>query len=667
MSNKHKHNEHNEHNEHCHSCCHEEESACGCHKHEDSCGCHSHADSCGCGCEHSHSHSDKGKALLFGGILFVIGLGLDALGAVIFGFRLSILAYIAAYLLLGLEILVIAGRNLLRGHVFDENFLMGIATVGAFCIGEFPEAVGVMLFFRVGEYFEHRAVERSRSQILAAADLRPETVTRLRDGEAEVIPAGEAQPGDLLLVRPGDRIPLDGQVVAGSGSIDTSPVTGEPVPAFAEPGTSLLSGCINLTGQLTIRAEKPLEESMVTRILRSVESAAAGKPRMDRFISRFARIYTPIVVALAALTALIPSLVTGDWRYWVYTALSFLVMSCPCALVLSVPLTFFAGIGKASRSGILFKDGLSVEALAGIRVAALDKTGTVTRGEFRVCRREGPEELLRLCASLEQGSGHPIAAGILREAAARNLKPEPVEALEEFSGCGLRGIVGGRTVLCGNRHLMERFGIALPETLPATGTLVLAAVEGQYLGFLELGDTPKADAADAVAALARQGITTAMLTGDVAESANQTAEETGIRRVFARLLPEDKVAALRQLRQELGPVLFVGDGINDAPVLAGADVGAAMGSGADAAIEAADVVYMTNRVSAVAESVELAKRVRRIAWQNVLFALAVKLAVMILGLLGHASMWLAVFADSGVALLCVLNAVRLLYSPKARR
>ena len=640
--------------------CHGEDT-CRCHhEHTEHTGHHGHHEHHG----HSHSHGEDGKHLVFGGVLFALGLGLDALGAAVFGLRLSLLAFIAAYLLLALEILITAGRNLLRGHVFDENFLMGLATLGAFCIGEAPEAVGVMLFFRVGEFFEHRAVERSRSQILEAVDLRPETVTRIRGEATEVIPAGEALPGDLLLVRPGDRIPLDGHVVTGSSRIDTSPVTGEPVPVAVEPGSSLVSGCINLAGQLTLRAEKPLEDSMVTRILRAVESAAAGKPKMDRFITRFARIYTPIVVALAVLTAVVPSLITGQWQYWVYTALSFLVMSCPCALVLSVPLAFFSGIGKASRQGILFKDGLSMETLAGIKAAALDKTGTVTKGEFKVRRIAGPEELPGLCASLEQGSSHPIAAGILAAAAEKNIPLFPAEELEEFSGCGLRGTVRGKEVLCGSRRLMERFGIVLPETLPEAGTLVLAAVDGKYIGFLELGDSPKADAASAVAELEAMGISCAMLTGDTEASARRGAEETGIRRVFARLLPEDKVTVLGQLREELGPVLFVGDGINDAPVLAGADVGGAMGSGADAAIEAADVVYMTGQVSAIPASVALARRVRRIAWQNVVFALGIKLAVMVLGLLGWANLWLAVFADSGVALLCVLNSVRLLYRKK---
>jgi len=647
------------------------------HDHEEGCCCghhHNHGEHCACGhCHkqedhnspsHEHAHGDEGKPLLFGGVLFALGIGLDLLGATIFGFRLSILAYVAAYLFLGLEIVTKAWKNLIKGHVFDENFLMGIATLGAFFIGEFPEAVGVMLFFRVGEYFEHKAVARSRSQIMEAADLRPETVTRIHGDSEEVIPASEAIPGDLLLVRPGDRIPLDSVVVSGTSRIDTSPVTGEPMPVSAAPGSALLSGCINGEGRLTVKVEKPLSESMVTRILRAVEAAAAGKPKIDRFITRFARVYTPIVVAAAVLTAVIPSLITGDWHYWVYTALSFLVMSCPCALVLSVPLAFFSGIGKGSKKSILFKGGLSIEALAGVKAAALDKTGTVTKGEFRVQQVRGREDLLLLCASLEQSSTHPIAAGIVSAAKEKGLSLLPAQALEEYSGLGLRGQVGGYELLCGNARLMEKFGISLPEVPPQGNTLVLAAVDGSYAGFLELGDTLKEDARKAVEQLEAMGIQTAMLTGDREESAKAAAQKAGFSRVFARLLPEDKLTVLQTLRKELGPVLFVGDGINDAPVLSGADVGAAMGSGADAAIEAADVVYMTSQVSAIPESIVLARRIRAVAWQNVVFALGVKAVVMLLGLLGHASMWLAVFADSGVALLCVLNSIRLLFGKK---
>ena len=638
------------------------------HAHEESCSC-SHGHGCHCHGHHDethhehhhHEHSGEGKPLTAGAVLFGIGLLLDLLGAALFGIPLSTLAYIGAYLLLGTEVLLTAWRNLQKGHVFDENFLMSIATLGAFAIGEFPEAVGIMLFYRVGEYFEHRAVEHSRTQIMEAVDLRPETVHLLYGDHPEEIPAEKAKPGDLLLVRPGDRIPLDAVVVSGKSRIDTSPVTGEPVPVSVVPGDEVISGCVNTDGLLTVCVKKHLSESMVTRILQAVETAAASKPKIDRFITRFARIYTPVVVAAAVLTAIIPSLITGDWNYWVYTALSFLVMSCPCALVLSVPLAFFAGIGVGSKKGILFKGGLSIEAMANIRAVALDKTGTVTKGEFRVQEVVGQEALLSLCASAEQNSTHPIAASIVAAAKEQGMPLISPEELEDLPGCGIRAQVAGKTVLCGNTRLMDRFGIAIGDIPKTAGTVVLAAVDGRYAGYLRISDSLKPEAKAAVETLHRMGIQTAILTGDTEESAAAMAKEIGISQIYAKLLPQEKLTALTRLRETHGATMFVGDGINDAPVLAGADVGAAMGSGADAAIEAADVVYMTSTVTAIPESLELARKIRRIAWQNVVFALGVKAIVMVLGLLGEASMWLAVFADSGVAMLCVLNAIRLLY------
>ena len=618
---------------------------------------HGHCADCACGHDHAHHHhhhtqKSDGRPLLIGGGLFALGLLLER-----FGPWFGIPVYIAAYVLLGKAVLRTAGKNLVKGHVFDENFLMSLATLGAFCIGQFPEAVGVMLFYRVGEYFEQRAVERSRSQIMAAVDLRPETVA-LADGTT--VPAGQVAVGDLFLVRPGERIGLDGVVVSGESRIDTAPITGEPVPVAVRPGDPVTSGCVNTSGQLTVRAEKPLAESMVTRILHAVESAAATKPRIDRFITRFARIYTPVVVTAAVLTAVVPSVITGRWDYWVYTALSFLVMSCPCALVLSVPLAFFSGIGAGSKQGILFKGGLSIEALAGIRAVAVDKTGTLTKGNFRVQKVVGREDLLRICAACERNSTHPIAASIVAAAKEQALTLETPAELEEISGEGIRARLNGKTILCGSEKLLARFGIQaqLPQE---PGTPVLVAEEGVYIGYLLLADTLKPGAGEAFRRLKQLGITAAMLTGDTQENAQTVAAAAQIPRVYAKLLPQQKLTVLQQLRKEQGAVMFVGDGINDAPVLAGADVGAAMGSGADAAIEAADVVFMTSEVSAIPAAVELARRTRRIAWQNVVFALAIKAVVMVLGLMGHASMWMAVFADSGVAVLCVLNSIRLLY------
>lgn len=611
---------------------------------------------------HDHGHDDRRELVeILGGIgAFLCGL---LLGQSPWG----ILLFVAGYLLLGGRILREAGRNLGKGHVFDENFLMSIATLGAFVIGEYPEAVGVMLFYRIGEYFEHKAVERNRSQIMAAIDMRPETVNLLAGETTQRIPAEEAKVGDLLLIRPGDRIPLDGVVVEGESRIDTAPITGEPVPRSVRPGDSLLSGCVNQSGLLKLRVEKPLSESMVTRILDAVENAAAGKPKLDRFITRFAKVYTPLVIAAAALTAIVPSLITGEWHYWVYTALSFLVMSCPCALVLSVPLAFFSGIGLGSRQGILFKGGLSIEAMADLKAVVMDKTGTLTRGDFRLQQilslgTMEEAQLLSLCAACECNSTHPIAVSILAAARERGLDFMAADSMEEIPGHGITAALPEGEVLCGNRKLMEKYAVdcsALPE-LPY-GAEVCLAVNGRLEGCFLISDTVKADAAAAVSRLKAMGLHTAMLTGDSEAGAMAVAGEVGIKETHAALLPQQKLERLASIRQQRGAVMFVGDGINDAPVLAGADVGAAMGSGADAAIEAADVVFMSTAAASVPTAIDIARATRRIALQNVVFALAVKLAVMLLGLLGYASMWMAVFADSGVAMLCVLNSVRILY------
>ena len=581
----------------------------------------------------------------------------------------STILFVSSYLTLGWEILLTAGKNICKGRMLDENFLMSIATLGAFAVQEYAEAVGVMLFYRIGEMFEHIAVEKSRGQIMSAVDLRPEVVSREQNGVTEVIPAEQAQVGDLLIVRPGDRIPLDGTVIDGESRIDTSPVTGEPVPVKVEKGDSLVSGCVNTSGLLKMRVEKVLEDSMVTRILDSVEHAAASKPKIDKFITRFARVYTPFVVALALATAILPSLVNGNWSYWVYTALTFLVISCPCALVLSVPLAFFSGIGAGSKRGILFKGGVAIEALQGVKTVVMDKTGTITEGNFVVqkcvANEMEEEELLRLAAVCEKNSTHPIGTSILLAAEERKVSVPDPERITEISGKGIEAVLDGRQILCGNQKLMEQYQVDLTNGPKGSyGTEVLVAVDGEFAGFLVISDTIKKDAVSAVQELKRQKIRTAMLTGDAKESAEAVAEQTGIDEVHARLLPEEKLGELTKIREQNGSVMFVGDGINDAPVLAGADVGAAMGSGADAAIEAADVVFMTSSMEAIPASLEIARSTNRIAKQNVMFALAIKVVVMVLGLAGFADMWLAVFADTGVAMLCVLNSIRILYKKK---
>lgn len=579
----------------------------------------------------------------------------------------STACFLLAYLILGIKIVWTALRNISKGQVFDENFLMSIATIGAFGIGEYAEAVGVMLFYRIGELFEEKAVERSRSQIMDVIDMRPEVVNLVNEhGDVLVIDAEEAEIGDILLVRPGDRIPLDGVITDGETMIDTSPVTGEPVPISGFEGTEVTSGCLNTSGVIKIRVEKVLEESMVTRIMDSVENAAASKPKMDRFITRFSRVYTPFVVFMALATAIIPSIITGNWTHWVYTALTFLVISCPCALVLSVPLAFFSGIGAGSKIGILFKGGAALETLKDITSVVMDKTGTITKGNFKVqdvvtFGNVTRNELLSLAASCEESSTHPIAKSIMEAAKEENISYKTAESAKEIAGHGSVIKLDGSEVLAGNKKLMNQYHIAgeYKETT-SYGTEVFLAKDGVLIGAVVIADTLKDDAKSAIASLKAQKLHTVMLTGDSESAANAIAEETGIDEVYSKLLPDEKLLKLQEQRTKHGAVMFVGDGINDAPVLAGADCGAAMGSGADAAIEAADVVFMTSSVEAIPQAIAIGKKASRIAWQNVVFALVVKALVMILGLLGFANMWMAVFADTGVAILCVLNSIRAL-------
>ncbi len=576
---------------------------------------------------------------------------------------LALAVYVLGYLLCGLSVLKQAAVNISRGKALDEQFLMSIATLGAFAIGEYGEALGVMVFYRVGEYFEERAVAQTRGNVMEALDLRAEEVLLVENGSVTHLPTEQAQVGQTILVRPGDRVPLDCTVLSGESQLDTSAITGESVPVSVTSGDIVTSGWVNLSSPLHLRVEQPLEQSMVTRILHSVEEAAASKPTIDRFLTRFSRVYTPIVVALAVLTAILPGAITGDWTYWVKTAFSFLVISCPCALVLSVPLAFFAGIGAASKQKILFKSGSAMERIASAQAVVMDKTGTLTRGVFEVQQvlpAEGVEadELLAMAAMCEGSSTHPIARSILR--AAEGLTLAQPASVTEYPGMGIEA----DRVLCGNRALMERFSVTVPETEANGSAEVFVSKNGMYQGRILISDELKEDAAASIAALRRQGLTPAILTGDAEAPAKAIAEAVGVEEYHARLLPQDKLSALQAIRKKFGPVLFVGDGINDAPVLAGADVGAAMGSGSDAAIEAADLVFLTNRMDALPKAVRIARKATRISRQNIVFALGVKLLVILLGLIGYANLWMAVFADSGVAMLCVLNSIRLLYARK---
>ena len=625
--------------------------------------------------DHGHDH-DHGSdavtiAVIVAGLLFMLYEVLSSfVPSISLPESIETPIYYVAYILLAFPVLRIAGRNILKGQVFDENFLMSIATLGAIAIDALPEAVGVILFYRIGEFFEEKATDRSRTEIMNAVDMRPQEV-RVVDtgcgGEIVVMAPEKVEVGWTIEVRPGDLIPLDGTVLEGETRVNTAPVTGEPVPVRAVPGTQLMSGCINESGRITMRVDKVLEESMVTKILDAVENAASSKPKIDRFITRFARVYTPIVVAFALAVAIIPSLITGEWHKWIYTALTFLVISCPCALVLSVPLAFFSGIGNASKHGILLKGGRVIEALANVKAVALDKTGTITSGEFKVQNVEtvgshvSNTQLLSMAAAIEAVSTHPIATSIVAEAKEQGITVEASDFVQELAGEGMVGMTDGQQVLVGNRRLMERYAVqGYPTESAEYGTEVLVAEGNVYLGRIIIADEARPDSAEAIADLNGQDIKTIMLTGDAEASANYIAKETGVSAVRAQLLPQDKLSVVQDIRSEYGPTMFVGDGINDAPVLAGADVGGAMGSGADAAIEAADVVFMRPSLTAIAHILDLSKATLRVAWQNVVFAIAVKILIMVLGLMGYASMWWAVFGDTGVSILCILNSIRIL-------
>lgn len=577
--------------------------------------------------------------------------------------------YIAAYLTVGGDVVWNAVRNILRGQVFDENFLMSLATLGAFAVGEYPEAVGVMLFYQVGELFQSYAVGQSRKSIAALMDIRPDYANVRRGGELIRVEPDEVQVGDIIVIRPGERVPLDGVVLEGESSLDTAALTGESVPRDTSVGAEVLSGCINLSGVLTVEVRRVYGESTVSKILDLVENASSKKSNSERFITKFAAVYTPTVVIAAVLLAVVPPLVlqNGSFSTWLYRALTFLVVSCPCALVISIPLSFFGGIGGASKSGILIKGANYLEALARTETVVFDKTGTLTRGVFEVqeIRAAGIDsrELLRLAAHAESYSSHPISMS-LRTAFGEEIHSEAVSGVEELAGYGVRAVVDGRAVLAGNARLMEREGIAYDANVMA-GTVVHIAVDGAYAGCIVIADAVKPDAALAVRRLHEAHIgKLVMLTGDTKETGERVARELGIDRVYASLLPADKVERVEELlahKSPNGALAFVGDGINDAPVLARADIGIAMGGlGSDAAIEAADVVIMTDEPSKIATAIKISQKTLGIVRLNIMLALGVKLAVLVLSAFGYANMWAAVFADVGVTVIAILNALRAL-------
>ena len=567
--------------------------------------------------------------------------------------------YLVPYFIIGYDVLWRSVRNIARGNVFDENFLMSIATVGAFFTGEFAEAVFVMLFYQVGELFQSIAVGRSRKSISSLMDIRPDTACVLRDGEEFTVSPDEVEIGETIIVRPGEKIPIDGTVIDGESTLDTSALTGESRPQRVAVGDAVISGSINTAGLIRIRTDRPFGESTVSKILELVENASSKKAKTENFISRFAKFYTPSVVGAAVLLAVIPSLITGEWSEWVHRALVFLVVSCPCALVISVPLAYFAGIGGASAHGVLIKGSNYLEVLAKTKTVVLDKTGTVTKGVFKVTKAAPrgieKDELIEIAASAERYSTHPIAASLIYECPAA---PYP-EKVNEISGEGVEAAIGENKVLAGNARLMKRFGVDFSET-DSAGTVVYVAKNGEYLGYIVISDEIKEDSADALSTLKDSGVECVILSGDKKSAVAGVADTLGVKKYYAELLPSDKVDITEKIISESdGKVAFVGDGINDAPVLMRADVGIAMGAlGSDAAIEAADVVLTDDKPSKIVTAMSVSRKTTKIVRENIAFSLAVKAAVLVLGAFGLAPMAVAVFADVGVAVIAILNSMR---------
>ncbi len=582
--------------------------------------------------------------------------------------------YFALYLYISWDVLKKTWKNILSKDFMDENFLMTVASLGAFALGEYSESVAVMLFYQVGEWFQSYALERSRKNISALMDIRPDYANLEQDGKIEQVDPEQVKTGDIIVIKPGERIPLDGVVVSGTSSIDTSALTGESVPRTVREGNDVVSGCINESGLIRVRVSRPFASSTVARILDLVENATDKKSKSEQFITKFARVYTPIVVYSAIALAIIPSLITGDWSVWIYRALEFLVISCPCALVISVPLAFFGGIGGASKCGILVKGSTYLQDLSEVTTMAFDKTGTLTKGTFEVASVNPvdmeKDELLKLCAKAESFSTHPIALSIERAAKLTDPK-EGVGNVEEIAGKGLIAQIGDQKVACGNRKLMESLGI-MKDTLPegsGFGTVVYVAVNGLFAGTIEVADEPKEEAKTVFQLLTQYGVKKfVMLTGDSETVAKAVADHTGITEVHAQLLPEQKVECLENLlKQSDGKLAYVGDGINDAPVLTRADVGIAMGGlGSDAAIEAADIVLMDDQLDSLITAIQISRKTLKIAKQNIVFAITVKVLMLILGALGIVNMWGAVFADVGVSVLCILNSTRALRVSKFR-
>ena len=658
MSYHHEHEHEHEH-DHCHEHCHEHEHE---HEHEHDHS-HGHNHDCGCGCGHDHGAEEEVGTLTY------VRMGLSAVGLLASIFLLEgtwqLVVCIIAYLLAGFSVLKEAIENIAHGEIFDENFLMTVASIGAFCIGEYPEAVAVMLLYEIGEWLQDKAVGSSRASIKALVNVRPDHANLIKGEEVATVAAEDVSVGDIILVRPGERVPLDGEVIEGTSSVDTSALTGESLPREWTVGSAALAGCVNQNGLLKIRVTKPYGDSSVSRIMALVEDAQDNKAQPERFITRFARVYTPVVCGIAVLVAILPPLFgLGAWSTFIHKALAFLVISCPCALVISVPLSFFSGIGCASHNGILMKGSNYLEMLSKAEIAAFDKTGTLTRGEFSVTSlscAEGvsQEQLLETAAYCESQSTHPLAKSILK-AYGKPVDGSRIAGIEEVSGNGIRAVFDGKKALVGKPELLD--GVPVTQQ-PAGTTAVYVALDGQYLGCIGLSDTLKPDTKDAIDALRKLGLhNLTMLSGDRQPTAEAIAKEIGLDNAWGQLLPEEKVSHLEELKK-LGSVVYAGDGINDAPVLAAADVGVAMGGlGSDAAMEAADVVIMTDEISRLPLAIRIARKTMSIARQNIIFSIAVKILILVLSLIVDLGLWLAVFADVGVCMLAILNSLRAMHT-----
>jgi Cd2+/Zn2+-exporting ATPase len=617
---------------------------------------------------HHHHHNHKGELknemlpFLIGVLIFGDALLCSYLYDAKF---LTIILYASSYLILGYNILLSTMSNLKNSNFFDENFLMTLATFGSFALGEYSEAVGVVLFFRIGELFEEYAISKSKKAITDVAKLKVEEADVLIDGEFKRIHSDKIKIGDILRIKVGERIAVDGIIESGDTKMDTSAVNGEPILLSVKQGDKVFSGFINISEICTLKAIDIVANSMISKIANAVEDASSKKPKIDRVITRFSKIYTPIVILTALITSIVPSIITGNWKKWIYSGLTFLVISCPCAFVLSVPLAFFSGIGAASKMGILFKGGNAIEALGKVKVIVFDKTGTLTNGIFSITDVKSygnikERDLLSICGSCEQNSTHPIAESITDYCKKNEIKIFSLDKVKEIAGRGISAIYNGKDLLCGNEKLMSENNILIPDKDKTLGCLVYIAINNKIEGRIIVSDCAKKTSLSSISQLKEMGIKTSMLTGDKSENANAMANYLGMDSFKGDLLPEGKLAEIEKIRLENGEVMFVGDGINDGPVLAGADVGGAMYNGSDLALVAADAVFMNSEPESIVKAKKIAEKTLVISYENIIFALLIKGFILLLGIFGHPNMWLAVFADSGSGVLLILNSIRVL-------